>query len=66
MSKAQSLIGSIVKANLITSGLKAAASAVKDFAASAVETYTTFNQSMANAAAIAGATAIWKCPRKRH
>lgn len=55
-SKAQSLFGTIVKADLVSGAIKKAASAFTGFVSDAVETYTTFNQSMANTAAIAGAT----------
>lgn len=55
-SKAQSLFGTIVKADLVSGAIKKAAPAFTGFVSDAVETYTTFNQSMANTAAIAGAT----------
>lgn len=54
--KASGLISSIVKADLIASGVKTAASAVKNFIGDSVSTYTNFEQSLANAGAIAGAT----------
>lgn len=53
---AQSILGSIVGGNLISSGIMKAASAVQDFAVGAVDTYKNFEQSMANTAGIAGAT----------
>nr|DAR09804.1 MAG TPA: minor tail protein [Caudoviricetes sp.] len=55
-SNAQSILGSIVGGNLISSGIMKAASAVQDFAVGAVDTYKNFEQSMANTAGIAGAT----------
>nr|DAP64034.1 MAG TPA: minor tail protein [Caudoviricetes sp.] len=55
-SNAQSILGQIVGGNLIASGIEKAASAVKDFAVGAVDTYKNFEQSMANTAGIAGAT----------
>lgn len=54
--KASGLISSIVKADLIASGIKTAANAVKNFAVSSVQSYASFEQSLANAGAIAGAT----------
>ena len=55
-SNAQSILGSIIGGNLISSGIMKAASAVQDFAVGAVDTYKNFEQSMANTAGIAGAT----------
>lgn len=54
--KASGILGTIVKADLISSGIKTAGRAVVGFIGDAVDTYSTFNQSMANTAAIAGAT----------
>lgn len=54
--KAQGLISSIVKADLIASGIKTAAGAVTKFVKSSIDTYANYEQSMANAAAIAGAS----------
>lgn len=54
-SKAQSLFSTIVKADLVSSAIKKVSASVVGFASSAVDTYTEFNQSMANTAAIAGA-----------
>lgn len=55
-NKASGLISSIVKADLIASGIKSAASAVTSFAVDSVKSYASFEQSLANAGAIAGAT----------
>lgn len=54
--KASGLISSIVKADLIASSLKTAAGYVKSFVTDSVKSYATFEQSLANAGAIAGAT----------
>lgn len=54
--KASGLISSIVKAELITAGIKTAANALKNFVSDAVQSYASFEQSLANAGAIAGAT----------
>lgn len=55
-SNAQSILGSIIGGNLISSGIMKAASAVQDFVVGAVDTYKNFEQSMANTAGIARAT----------
>lgn len=55
--KASGLLSTIVKGDLIASGIKTATSAMADFATSAFNTYKDFDQSLMNAAAGAGASA---------
>lgn len=55
--KAQGLISSIVKADLIASGIKTATSAMTNFVKGSIDTYASYEQSMANAGAIANASA---------
>lgn len=55
-SNAQSILGSIIGGNLISSGIMKVARGVQAFAVGAVDTYKNFEQSMANTASIAGAT----------
>lgn len=55
--KAQGLISSIVKADLIASGIKTATRAMTNFVKGSIDTYASYEQSMANAGAIANASA---------
>lgn len=55
--KASSLLSNIVKADLIASGIKTAANAMKDFAGQSLDTYAAFEQQLANVGAAYNATA---------
>lgn len=55
-SNAQSILGSIVGGNLISSGIQSAISGIQSFASSALDTYREYQKSMANTSGIAGIT----------
>ncbi len=53
---AQSILGSIVGGNLISSGIQAAIGGIQSMASGALDTYREYQKSMANTAGIAGIT----------
>lgn len=53
-SNAQSILGSIVGGNLISSGIQSAISGIQSFASDALDTYREYQKSMANTSGIAG------------
>nr|DAG64994.1 MAG TPA: minor tail protein [Caudoviricetes sp.] len=53
---AQSILGSIVGGNLISSGIQAAIGGIQSMASGALDTYRDYQKSMANTAGIAGIT----------
>lgn len=55
-SNAQSILGSIVGGNLISSGIQAAIGGIQSMASGALDTYREYQKSMANTAGIAGIT----------
>lgn len=55
-SNAQSILGSIVGGNLISSGIQAAIGGIQSMASGALDTYRDYQKSMANTAGIAGIT----------
>lgn len=55
-SNAQSILGSIVGGNLISSGIQAAIGGIQSMASGALNTYRDYQKSMANTAGIAGIT----------
>lgn len=55
-SNAQSILGSIIGGNLISSGIQAAIGGIQSMASGALDTYREYQKSMANTAGIAGIT----------
>lgn len=55
-SNAQSILGSIVGGNLISSGIQSAIGGIQSMASGALDTYRGYQKSMANTAGIAGIT----------
>lgn len=55
-SNAQSILGSIVGGNLISSGIQTAIGGIQSMASGALDTYRDYQKSMANTAGIAGIT----------
>lgn len=55
-SNAQSILGSIVGGNLISSGIQAAIGGIQSMASGALDTYRDYQKSMANTSGIAGVT----------